>query len=68
MIQIEGLLKTNLQVRVFDSSGRQVLEKQINQGSTVNYIDAQTFYDGNYIIQLNDGVYKSHHKVVVTKD
>ena len=68
VIQIEGFLRKNLHVRIFDINGRQVLEKQMIQDGLVNYIDAQTFNAGNYYIQLNDGMNQSHHKVVITKD
>ena len=55
-------------MRVFDNTGREVLKKQINQGSTVNYIDTQTLYNGTYFIHLDDGLTQSKHKVVILKD
>lgn len=67
VLQIEGLLSRDLEVRVFDTTGREVLKKQINQGSTVNYIDTQTLYNGTYLIHLDDGLTQSKHKVVIIK-
>ena len=56
VIQIERLLSRDLEVKVFDTTGRQVLKKQINQGNTVHYIDTQTLYNGTNLIHLDNGL------------
>ena len=54
-MQVSGLLKKNLQIKVYDSRGQLVHESQLNMGSTVWHWDTQTVYSGQYFMHITDG-------------
>lgn len=66
-IQYKGVLKINLNVSLFDAAGKLVIEKRLNAGSTISYIDTQTLYAGTYILRLSDGVNSIEKQVVLTR-
>lgn len=69
-IQIQELVKDDLQVSLLDLSGRVVKKATINKGSTIAYFDVQTVYEGTYIVQIENG--SSHNsirqKIVILRD
>lgn len=69
-IQIQELVKDDLQVSLLDLSGRVVKKATINKGSTIAYFDVQTVYEGTYIVQIQNG--SSHNsirqKIVILRD
>ena len=69
-IQIQELVKDDLQVSLLDLSGRVVKKATINKGSTIAYFDVQTVYQGTYIVQIQNG--SSHNsirqKIVILRD
>nr|MBT4214743.1 YHYH protein [Bacteroidota bacterium] len=69
-IQIQELVKDDLQVNLLDLSGRLVQRATINKGSTIAYFDVQTVYEGTYIIQiLNKSSGNSlREKIVIKRD
>lgn len=66
-IQIGGLVSENLQVEMFDISGKQVCSTQINAGQTIAYFDLQTVYSGIYLVKISNGSFSQTRKIVVTK-
>ncbi len=65
-IQVEGLLRGKMDVRLFDLTGKLVQEAEIQPGSTIGYLDARTLYPGVYLVSVSmDGVLVSSKKVVV---
>ena len=66
-IQINGLVKDNLQVNLFDLSGKLIRNSTINSGSTIAYFDVQSVYEGTYIIQIENGNNITARKVVVVR-
>ncbi len=67
-IQLNGLLKQDLQVNLFDLSGKLVNTTTINKGSTIAYFDLQTVYSGTYLIKISANEYTMVKKLVVQKD
>lgn len=55
VVQTRELNRSDLQVELFDLSGRLIQTKQILQGSTFCIFDLQTLYSGVYNIRISDG-------------
>jgi len=68
IIQVRGILRKSVDITVKDSEGKILENKRINAGSTIMHIDATTYYNGEYIIQLDDGQEFSEHKVTINKE
>jgi len=51
-LQATGLVKTKLDIEVYNSLGQKVSESYINQGSTIAIIDVRTYYSGQYFIKV----------------
>ena len=66
-IQINGLNKENLQLKLYSMQGKLIQENKINPGATVGYFDVQTLYNGVYLVEITNGTYKQTKKVVVRK-
>lgn len=65
VVQAGNLITGNLSVRVFDATGRMVQETQLNQGSTLAYIDTRTLYNGMYYAEISSGSHKEVLQFVV---
>ena len=55
VLNFEEGFKNNLLLRLFDSSGKMIIEKHIHQSTTTNAIDVSAIDNGAYILQLSDG-------------
>lgn len=64
-VQIQGLLRNDLTVKMFDAKGALVAETRLNQGSTIWHIDTRTIYNGEYIIVATDGDKTYTEKLVI---
>jgi hypothetical protein len=65
-VQVEGLLRDKMDLRLFDQSGKLMQETEIQPGSTIGYLDARTLYPGMYVVTFSvDGRVVSSKKVVV---
>jgi hypothetical protein len=64
-IQVKGLTVKTLHLELRDASGRIVAQKQINAGQTVGYFDTETYYNGTYLLLINDGQNTTRHKIVI---
>ncbi|MBI3233478.1 MAG: YHYH protein [Bacteroidetes bacterium] len=51
-VQLGNLAKENIQVELFDITGKSIQRTTLYQGSTIVYFDTQTLYNGEYIIRL----------------
>lgn len=65
VVQIGGLLKENVDVKLFDMTGKLVRTTTIAAGSTLSYVDTRTLYDGQYILQLANERYMHTSKIVI---
>lgn len=66
-VQMGGLVKDNLQIRLVDLSGRILLNASIKAGSTIAYFDVQTLYEGMYIVKIVNGENVISKKVMVIR-
>ncbi len=67
-IQIGGLTMENLNVDLFDISGKLINSTQIEAGQTIAFFDVQTVYSGMYLIRISNGKFSQTKRVVVKKD
>jgi hypothetical protein len=67
-VQIGRVINDNIQVQLFDITGKLVQEKSINKGTTIAYFDTQTLYNGTYILKFSDGKNVISKKIVVAKE
>ena len=54
-MQVDGLVHENIQLILNDMSGKLVRNQQINQGSTLWYVDVRALYEGNYVLKVISG-------------
>ena len=66
-IQFSGVIEDNLQVQLFDITGKLVKSSSINKGSTIAYFDVQTLYNGTYIIKITNGKNSTTRRIVIAK-
>lgn len=67
VIQLSGLNTQDIIVRLMDISGKEISQKTIPAGSTLTYYDVQTVYEGNYILQITDGLSVVNKKITVER-
>jgi hypothetical protein len=53
-VQIKGLNRQNLNVSLYDITGKLIESKLLVQGSTIAYFDTRTLYNGEYIVQIGN--------------
>jgi hypothetical protein len=65
-IKISALTNQNLEMRVFDSSGRMVIDRmlKVTTGETNHNIDMQKFDAGIYQLELSNGEGKISEKLI----
>jgi hypothetical protein len=54
IIQVNGLNDTDLNVELFDLSGKLIAKNKILQGSTISYFDVSTIYSGIYFLKIGN--------------
>ncbi|MDP4664586.1 MAG: YHYH protein [Salibacteraceae bacterium] len=54
-VQVTGLLRSNMTVKMYDLKGSLVAETSLNQGSTIWHLDTRTIYNGEYLVVATDG-------------
>ena len=54
MIQVSGLNEVDLNIELFDLSGKLVAKNKILQGSTISYFDVSTIYSGMYFLKIGN--------------
>lgn len=52
IIQINGLNEVDLNIELYDLSGKLVAKNKILQGSTISYFDVSTIYSGIYFLKV----------------
>lgn len=66
-VQVGGLVKDDITIRLFDMTGKLISSSVIYPGSTIAYIDTRTLYDGQYIVQLSNSENVHTTKVVIAR-
>ncbi len=67
VIQMNGLVKADIDISLFDLSGRLIERTVLYQGTTVAYFDTKRLYAGEYIVHLSDSKQSLIHKVAIVK-
>jgi hypothetical protein len=66
-IQTGGLVVSDLNVDLFDLSGKLVQTATIRKGQTIAYFDVQAVYEGAYFVKISSGEFSETSKVIVRK-
>lgn len=64
-VQVQGLLKEEVKLELYDITGKKVAEKAIQKGQTIAYFDIQTLYDGVYFLQICQSGKTTRTKVLI---
>jgi YHYH protein/Secretion system C-terminal sorting domain len=67
ILQAKTLLEQSLTVQLADITGKIVLTKSFNQGSTICHLETETLYNGTYFLTVNQGKSCQTFKVVINK-
>jgi hypothetical protein len=67
VLQYKGLLKENRGVRCWDSKGALLKSTQIGAGSTILYLEASTMLNGQYYLEVGEGVDRIVLKVQINR-
>ncbi len=66
-IQIVGLNSENLNIELFDVTGKLVQTSTIPAGATNTYLDTRTLYAGNYLIKISGASLLTTKHIVIAK-
>jgi len=66
-IQLNLLTKNNIDVALYDLTGRLIQKTVLFQGSTIVNFDTRTLYDGTYLIKIIDNGNVITKKIVIAK-
>ncbi|MES2775591.1 MAG: YHYH protein [Bacteroidota bacterium] len=61
-----GILEQDTDVKLYDSSGKLLTQTKINKGQTIAYMNVETFYNGTYIVKIQNTTTSESHRVVVS--
>jgi len=68
VLQLANINKVNLEISLYDISGRLVDKTTLYAGSTIAYFDTKSLYDGIYLVQIASKEHKLTKKVFVSKE
>ena len=51
-VQVNGLVKSDINITLLDVNGRSVGTATINPGSTIAFVDTRTLYSGEYLLRM----------------
>jgi hypothetical protein len=54
IVQVNDLLRENLNLELYDMTGKLIAKSQVYQGSTMGYFDTQRLYNGIYLVRIQD--------------
>lgn len=66
-VQLNHLNAQNIEVALFDITGKQLYTTTLFQGSTISYIDTRLLYGGEYFIKLSSNEQVVIRKVILVK-
>lgn len=67
-IQMNDLVRNNVDVYLIDLFGREVAKTTVFQGSTIAYFDTRTLYSGDYFVKIVNNRESITKKITVIKD
>lgn len=65
LVQVDHLLKYDLDIHLYDMSGKLLMKTQMIKGSTIAYFDTQTLYNGTYMVKISNDKNTISKKVIV---
>jgi hypothetical protein len=68
VVQFNSLTKENIEVELYDITGKFIQKTMIYQGSTIAHIDTRILYNGQYLIRFNSGKETKVKKIIINKD
>lgn len=68
LVQIGALVKYDLDIQLFDVTGKLVMQTKLLKGSTIAYFDTQTLYNGTYFVKIYNSEMQSTKKVVIQRE
>jgi|TARA_B110000914_G_scaffold56134_1_gene48761 hypothetical protein len=66
-VQIKDLITSDLDITLYDINGKVIKHKKIYAGSTIAYFNAQTLYEGVYLINISSNNYTTTKRVIVSR-
>jgi hypothetical protein len=66
-IQTGVALQENLNIDIYDMTGRVLRSSMISQGSTISYLDTRTLYNGDYILKAYNSKTAFTQKITITR-
>jgi hypothetical protein len=66
-VQLPGLNLADVDVELYDMTGKKVSGGTINKGSTLVYLDTRRSYAGTYVVRLKSGSALQSSKIVLVK-
>ena len=66
-VQIKDLITSDLDITLYDINGKVIKHKRIYAGSTIAYFNAQTLYEGVYLINISSNNYTTTKRVIVSR-
>ena len=66
-IQLNDLNREDINVELYDMTGKRLQQTVLYQGSTIAYFDTRTLYSGNYIVKLYRGNDSLSKKISLVK-
>jgi len=65
LVQVQDLLKYDLDVQLIDLQGKLVSQTQLIKGSTIAYFDTQSIYSGIYLVKISNGQNQTTKKILI---
>jgi hypothetical protein len=66
-IQLNQLTKNNLDIELYDLTGKLIQKTVLFQGSTIVNFDTRTLYEGTYLIKIIDNGNVVTKKIMISK-
>lgn len=66
VLQATDLVREDIQIELYDINGKKLQNSTIHKGQTISYLDAQTLYNGLYILNMKSGNFSENRKISIT--
>jgi hypothetical protein len=66
-VQLNGLIREDVAMELFDMQGKRVSFSVIKQGSTISYFDVSTLYAGSYLLKIRRGAETETRRVEIVR-
>jgi hypothetical protein len=65
-VQQSGLVSKDLQVELYDMSGKLIQTGQLYQGSTISFFDVSQLQSGEYLVRVSDGKQTKTNRIILS--